>query len=102
MRLQSESSATQARAQQMEAEREPLARQVAELETKLVTTEAALTREKATRLEENQLLARRLAEKQEWGERVAAQLEEAQGECAVLKRKQAQATKVGNLCDSES
>jgi phage/plasmid primase-like uncharacterized protein len=78
----------------MEAEREPLARQVCELDSKLKETLSQLTKEKTARLEESQLLARRAAEKQEVAERLAAQLEEAKGEVAVLKRKQTQATKV--------
>lgn len=94
VRLQSESSALEARAQQVEAEREPLARRAADLTKQLADLEAALTTEKAARLEEGQLLARKIAEKQEWGEKLGRQLEEAQGECAVLRRKQAQATKV--------
>nr|CAD7575434.1 unnamed protein product [Timema californicum] len=93
VRLQSEFSATEAKAQQLELELIPLQRQITELESRLVALTTSLQQERQQRQEESQLLARHLAEKSQRADDLAQQLEDQQGENQVLKRKQAAALK---------
>nr|CAD7427999.1 unnamed protein product [Timema monikensis] len=93
VRLQSEFSATEAKAQQLELELIPLQRQITELESRLVALTTSLQQERQQRQGESQLLARHLAEKTQRADVLAQQLEDQQGENQVLKRKQAAALK---------
>nr|CAD7589027.1 unnamed protein product [Timema genevievae] len=94
VRLQSEFSATEAKAQQLELELIPLQRQITELESRLTALTTSLQQERQQRQGESQLLARHLAEKTQRADVLAQQLEDQQGENQVLKRKQAAALKV--------
>nr|CAD7199273.1 unnamed protein product [Timema douglasi]CAD7410105.1 unnamed protein product [Timema poppensis] len=93
VRLQSEFSATEAKAQQLELELIPLQRQITELESRLAALTTSLQQERQQRQGESQLLARHLAEKSQRADDLAQQLEDQQGENQVLKRKQAAALK---------
>nr|CAD7442228.1 unnamed protein product [Timema bartmani] len=93
VRLQSEFSATEAKAQQLELELIPLQRQITELQSRLTALTTSLQQERQQRQGESQLLARHLAEKTQRADVLAQQLEDQQGENQVLKRKQAAALK---------
>ncbi|XP_021938750.1 coiled-coil domain-containing protein 186-like isoform X2 [Zootermopsis nevadensis] len=93
VRLQSEFSATEAKAQQLECEQGPLQRQIVELENRVSSLSWQLEQEQQQRQEENQLLARHLAERTQQAEVLAEQLEDQKGENQVLRRKQASALK---------
>ncbi|XP_063221299.1 coiled-coil domain-containing protein 186 [Bacillus rossius redtenbacheri] len=93
VRLQSEFSATEARAQQLEGELAAARQESAEMRARMETLAAQLDQERAQRREETQLLARHVAEKTQRADALARQLEDQQGENAVLRRKQAAALK---------
>ncbi|XP_069697891.1 coiled-coil domain-containing protein 186-like isoform X2 [Periplaneta americana] len=93
VRLQSEFSATEAKAQQLECEQGPLQRQITELENRVSKLSQQLEQEQQQRKEESQLLARHLAERTQRAETLAQQLEDQKGENQVLRRKQASALK---------
>ncbi|GFG35746.1 hypothetical protein Cfor_03926 [Coptotermes formosanus] len=94
VRLQSEFSAIEARAQQLECEQGPLQRQIVELENCVSSLSQQVQQEQKHRQEENQLLARHLAERTQHIEVLVQQLEDQEGENQVLRRKQASALKV--------
>lgn len=81
-------------AQQLECEQGPLQRQIVELENRVSSLSWQLEQEQQQRQEENQLLARHLAERTQQAEVLAEQLEDQKGENQVLRRKQAAALKV--------
>ncbi|XP_059486143.1 coiled-coil domain-containing protein 186 isoform X2 [Neocloeon triangulifer] len=91
--VQSEAIAADNKAQQLEADHQPLVRQNAELEQQLAKVREELEVERQARSHDVQLLSRKVAENQEAAERASAKLEEVEGECAVLKRKQQLGTK---------
>jgi predicted RNase H-like nuclease (RuvC/YqgF family) len=81
-------------AQQLECEQVPLQRRIVELENCVSSLGQQLQQEQKHRQEENQLLARHLAERTQHIEVLAQQLEDQKGENQVLRRKQASALKV--------
>jgi predicted RNase H-like nuclease (RuvC/YqgF family) len=81
-------------AQQLECEQGPLQRQIVEHENRVSSLSRQLEQEQQLRWEENQLLARHLAERTQQVEVLAQQLEDQKGENQVLRRKQASAFKV--------
>ncbi|KAK7790359.1 hypothetical protein R5R35_003855 [Gryllus longicercus] len=89
VRLQSEFSATEAKAQQLEYEQGPLQRRQNELEAEVVFLKEELQKEQQQRLEESSLLARHLAERTNHAENLARQVEDLQGEIEVIRRKDA-------------
>ncbi|KAJ9584552.1 hypothetical protein L9F63_021110, partial [Diploptera punctata] len=93
VRLQSEFSATEAKAQQLECEQGPLHRQIEELESRMSSLSQQLEQEKQQRQEENQLLARHLAERTQKCDSLMQQLEDQKGENEVLRRRKASALK---------
>jgi chromosome segregation ATPase len=93
VRLQSEFSAIEAKAQQLECEQGPLQRRIVELENCVSSLSQQLQQEQKHRQEENQLLARHLAERTQHIEVLVQQLEDQKGENQVLRRKQASALK---------
>ncbi|XP_046386886.1 coiled-coil domain-containing protein 186-like isoform X2 [Ischnura elegans] len=91
--LQSEFSATEAKAQQLESEQEPLRKQLSELEQELKNVKKSLEAEHQEREEESKLLARHLAEKTKRVEQLERDLEDAKGDLNVLRRRQAMTVK---------
>ncbi|XP_034245355.1 coiled-coil domain-containing protein 186 isoform X2 [Thrips palmi] len=89
VRLQSEFSALEAKAQMLEGEQQPLTRRLTEAETKVQSLTKGLEEEQKLRQEENSILARHLAESTHRLEQTQQQLEDSQGEIEVLKRKHA-------------
>ena len=81
-------------AQQLECEQGPLQRRIVELENCVSSLSQQLQQEQKHRQEENQLLARHLAERTQHIEVLVQQLEDQKGENEVLRRKQASALKV--------
>ena len=81
-------------AQQLECEQGPLQRRIVELENCVSSLSQQLQQEQKHRQEENQLLARHLAERTQHIEVLVQQLEDQKGENQVLRRKQASALKV--------
>jgi predicted RNase H-like nuclease (RuvC/YqgF family) len=81
-------------AQQLECEQGPLQRQIVELENCVSSLSQQVQQEQKHRQEENQLLARHLAERTQHIEVLVQQLEDQEGENQVLRRKQASALKV--------
>lgn len=81
-------------AQQLECEQGPLQRRIVELENCVSSLSQQLQQEQKHRQEENQLLARHLAERKQHIEVLVQQLEDQKGENEVLRRKQASALKV--------
>lgn len=88
VRLQSEFTAIEAKAKQLEQEHGPLYQSVSELTDKVKALEENLAREKKARIEESEVLERCLTEQTQAAKNLAQQLEDSQGENAVLKRKQ--------------
>ncbi|XP_068083218.1 coiled-coil domain-containing protein 186 [Anabrus simplex] len=93
VRLQSEFSATEAKAQQLEYELGPLQRRLIELETEVSSLKQQLEQEQQQRHEESQLLARHLAERTQRADQLAQQLADQEGENQLLRRKQVTITK---------
>ncbi|XP_071447737.1 coiled-coil domain-containing protein 186 isoform X2 [Hetaerina americana] len=91
--LQSEFSATEAKAQQLESEQEPLRKQLLELEEELKNVKKSLENEHHERVEESKLLARHLAEKTQRVEQLERDLEDAKGDLNVLRRRQCMTVK---------
>ncbi|XP_065352629.1 coiled-coil domain-containing protein 186-like isoform X2 [Cloeon dipterum] len=91
--VQSEAIAAENKVQRLEAEYQPLSDRNSQLEEQLQRVQTELEEEKQAHKQEVQLLTRKVAEKQEAAEKAAAKLEEVEGECAVLKRKQQLGTK---------
>lgn len=89
VRLQSEFSALEAKAQMLESEQQPLTRRLTDAETKVQSLMKELEEEQKLRQEENSILARHLAESTHRLEQTQQQLEDSQGEIEVLKRKHA-------------
>lgn len=88
VRLQSEFTAIEAKAKQLEQEHGPLYQRISELIDKVKVLEENLAREKKARIEESEVLERCLTEQTQAAKNLAQQLEDSQGENAVLKRKQ--------------
>ncbi|KAK1135444.1 hypothetical protein K0M31_000039 [Melipona bicolor] len=88
VRLQSEFTAIEAKAKQLEQENGPLHQRINELIDKVKVLEESLTRERKVRIEECEALAKRLAEQTQVAQNLAQELEDSQGENAVLRRKQ--------------
>ncbi|XP_031825744.1 coiled-coil domain-containing protein 186 isoform X2 [Nomia melanderi] len=88
VRLQSEFTATEARMKQLEKEHGPLHERINYLMDKIKTLELNLAKEQKTRDEECKILAMHLAEQTQLAQNLAQELEDSQGENAVLKRKQ--------------
>lgn len=88
VRLQSEFTAIEAKAKQLEQEHGPLHQSISELIDKVKALEENLAREKKARIEESEVLERCLTEQTQAAKNLAQQLEDSQGENAVLKRKQ--------------
>ncbi|CAB3375959.1 Hypothetical predicted protein [Cloeon dipterum] len=91
--VQSEAIAAENKVQRLEAEYQPLSDRNSQLKEQLQHVQTELEAEKQAHKQEVQLLTRKVAEKQEAAEKAAAKLEEVEGECAVLKRKQQLGTK---------
>ncbi|OAD59886.1 hypothetical protein WN48_06451, partial [Eufriesea mexicana] len=87
VRLQSDFTAIQAKTKQLEQEHGPLHNRISELITKLKTLEESLAQERKTRIDECEILTRHLAEQTQIVQNLTQQLEDSQGENAVLKRK---------------
>ncbi|KAG8231829.1 hypothetical protein J437_LFUL008600 [Ladona fulva] len=92
--LQSEFSATEAKAQQLESEQKPLRKRLLDLESELQRVRQSLETEHQEREEENRVLARHLAERTQRVEQLERDLEDSKGELNVLKRRQAMTIKV--------
>ncbi|CAL7937946.1 unnamed protein product [Xylocopa violacea] len=88
VRLQSEFTAIEAKVKQLEEENGPLHERISELIKKVKTLEESLAQERKSRTEECEILAKHLAEQTQLAQNLAQQLEDSQGENAVLKRKQ--------------
>ena len=88
VRLQSEFTAIEAKAVQLEHEQGPLREGIAELKIKVKSLEESLAHEKKKRTEECEILARHLAEQTQLAQNLTQKLEDSQGEIAVLRRKQ--------------
>jgi predicted RNase H-like nuclease (RuvC/YqgF family) len=81
-------------AQLLECEQGPLQRQIGDLESRVSSLTQQLEKEQQQRQDENQLLARHLAERTRRAEVLAQELEDQKGENQVLQRKHASALKV--------
>jgi predicted RNase H-like nuclease (RuvC/YqgF family) len=81
-------------AQLLECEQGPLQRQIVELENRVSSLSQQLEKEQQQRQDENQLLARHLAEQTQRADGLAQELEDQKGENHVLRRRQASALKV--------
>ncbi|KAF3422608.1 hypothetical protein E2986_04229 [Frieseomelitta varia] len=88
VRLQSEFTAIEAKAKQLEQENGPLHQRINELIDKVKALEESLAVERKARIEECEALAKCLAEQTQVAQNLAQELEDSQGENAVLKRKQ--------------
>ncbi|KAK9301697.1 hypothetical protein QLX08_006100 [Tetragonisca angustula] len=88
VRLQSEFTAIEAKAKQLEQENGPLHQRINELIDKVKALEESLVVERKARIEECEALAKCLAEQTQVTQNLAQELEDSQGENAVLKRKQ--------------
>ncbi|KOC71021.1 Uncharacterized protein C10orf118 [Habropoda laboriosa] len=88
VRLQSEFTGIEAKVKQLEQEHGPLHERISELTDKIKTLEESLAQERKMRSEECDVLTRRLAEQTQEVQSLVQQLEDSQGENAVLKRKQ--------------
>ncbi|XP_076758547.1 coiled-coil domain-containing protein 186 [Xylocopa sonorina] len=88
VRLQSEFTAIEAKVKQLEKENGPLHERISELMKKVKALEESLAQERKSRTEECETLAKHLAEQTQIAQNLAQQLEDSQGENAVLKRKQ--------------
>ncbi|CAK9795369.1 Coiled-coil domain-containing protein 186 [Anthophora plagiata] len=88
VRLQSEFTGIAAKVKQLEQEHGPLHERISELTDKIKTLEECLAQERKMRSEECNVLTKRLAEQTQAAQSLIHQLEDSQGENAVLKRKQ--------------
>ena len=88
VRLQSEFTAVEAKAIQLEQENGPLHQRINGLIDKVKALEESFAEERKARIEECEVLAKRLAEQTQVAQNLARELEDSQGENAVLKRKQ--------------
>lgn len=88
VRLQSEFTVIEAKIKQLEQEHGPLREHINQLNNKVKTLEESCAQERKTRIEECEILTRHLAEQTQTAQNLAEQLEDSQGENAVLKRKQ--------------
>ncbi|KAL6257412.1 hypothetical protein P5V15_010984 [Pogonomyrmex californicus] len=87
VRLQSEFTAIQGKADHLEAEQGPLHDCISELTSRIKTLEEDLKQERKKRREECEILAKHVAEQTQFAQNFAQKLEEAQGEYTLLKRK---------------
>lgn len=87
VRLQSEFSALETKVQQLTCEQTLLKRTIKKLETSSDMLTEQLEKERSLRQEENQVLARHLAEKTKLCEQLQQQLEDQKGENLVIRRK---------------
>ncbi|XP_063988851.1 coiled-coil domain-containing protein 186 isoform X2 [Diachasmimorpha longicaudata] len=87
VRLQSEFTAVEAKADQLEKEQGPLRESIAGLKSKVKSLEERLVLETSKRVEECELLAKHLAEQTQLAQNLSTKLEDSQGENLVLKRK---------------
>ncbi|XP_012288999.1 coiled-coil domain-containing protein 186 [Orussus abietinus] len=88
VRLQSEFTTIEARAKELELEQGPLRERIEALSTKVKSLEEVMAVERNSRAEECKTLFTKLEEQTERARILAQQLEDSQGENAVLKRKQ--------------
>ncbi|XP_031773893.1 coiled-coil domain-containing protein 186 isoform X3 [Apis florea] len=88
VRLQSEFTVIEAKVKQLEQEHGPLREHINQLNNKVKTLEESCAQERKTRIEECEILTRHLAEQTQTAQNLAEQLEDSQGQNAVLKRKQ--------------
>ncbi|XP_015116914.1 coiled-coil domain-containing protein 186 isoform X2 [Diachasma alloeum] len=87
VRLQSEFTAIEAKANQLEKEQGPLRESITGLKSKVKSLEVCLALETSKRIEECEILARHLAEQTQLAQNLSQKLEDSQGENLVLKRK---------------
>lgn len=87
VRLQSEFTAIQTKANDLESEHGPLHDRINELSNKIKVLEGDLMQERKKRKEECEILAKYVAEQTQRAQNFAQKLEDSQGENAVLKRK---------------
>ncbi|KAK0078085.1 hypothetical protein PV325_003060 [Microctonus aethiopoides] len=87
VRLQSEFSAIESKANQLEHEQGPLRQQLSEMMEKLETLESNLANEKSKRIEECEILAKHIAEQTQLTQNLTQMLEDSKGENCVLRRK---------------
>lgn len=87
VRLQSEFSALETKVQQLTCEQTLVKRTIKKYETQTDMLNEQLEKERSLRQEENQVLARHLAEKTKLCEQLSQQLEDQKGENLVIKRK---------------
>jgi chromosome segregation ATPase len=87
VRLQSEFTAIQTKANHLESQYGPLRECINELTNKVKSLEENLTQERKKRREECEILAKHVAEQTQLVQNLAQKLEDSQGENAVLKRK---------------
>ncbi|XP_049789362.1 coiled-coil domain-containing protein 186-like isoform X1 [Schistocerca nitens] len=93
VRLQSEFSATEAKARELELEAARLARQNSELQQRLSASAADLESERSARQNEAELLARALAERTAYTQKLEQQCSDLRGEQEIAARKHAAAVK---------
>ncbi|KAK0161402.1 hypothetical protein PV327_009876 [Microctonus hyperodae] len=87
VRLQSEFSAIESKANQLENEQGPLRQQLNEMQEKLRVLEDNLANEKSKRIEECEILAKHIAEQTQLSQNLTQMLEDSKGENCVLRRK---------------
>ncbi|XP_012223740.2 coiled-coil domain-containing protein 186 isoform X1 [Linepithema humile] len=87
VRLQSEFTAIQTKANHLESQYGPLRECINELTSKVKSLEENLTQERKKRREECEILAKHVAEQTQLAQNLSQKLEDSQGENAVLKRK---------------
>ncbi|XP_034948201.1 coiled-coil domain-containing protein 186 isoform X2 [Chelonus insularis] len=87
VQLQSEFSAIEAKANQLQVEQGPLHETIVQLKAKVKTLQDNLTAEKNKRIEECEILARHVAEQTQLAQNLTQMLEDSRGENTVLKRK---------------
>lgn len=87
VRLQSEFSSLESKNQRLEKDQKPIREQVVELLEKVKCLEESLVEEQKKRTEDCEILAKHVAEQTQLAAKLKQQLEDSQGENAVLKRK---------------
>lgn len=93
VRLQSEFSATEAKARELELEAARLVRQNSEIQQRLSASAAELESERSARQHEAELLARALAERTAYAQKLEQQCNDLRGEQEIAARKHATAIK---------
>lgn len=87
VRLQSEFTAIETKANQLEIEQGPLRECISELTSKIKLMGESLSVETSKRIEECEILAKHLAEQTQLSQNLSQKLEDSQGENLVLRRK---------------